>query len=89
MANNSYITKSKPYMTLHHDQIEALREIAKTKVHQSFRIASFICDCGHRVSFHTYRFHLATMKHRKICGDLPDPSAVDSNIEIGLKDGSI
>ena len=75
LANNkSYIQKSRPYMIEHHDQIEALRDAMKENIGCAFRKYYFECECGARVSFHTFRFHLATAKHRKVCGDLPPPT---------------
>lgn len=71
--NKSYELKTKPYMELHKAQIEAKRDEIKGNIGCAFRNYFFDCECGTRVGFHTYRFHLATMKHRKVCGDLPDP----------------
>jgi hypothetical protein len=74
--NKSYELKTKPYMELHKAQIEEMRDAVKSKIGCAFRNYFFDCECGTRVGFHTYRFHLATMKHRKVCGDLPDPTAL-------------
>jgi hypothetical protein len=71
--NQTYNEKTRPYMIEHHDQIEALRDEMKKKIPCALRKYIFDCECGARVGFHTFRFHLATAKHRKICGDLPPP----------------
>lgn len=72
--NKSYNSKTRPYMVEHHAQIEALRDAMKEKIGCALRKYYFTCDCGAKVGFHTFRFHLATQKHRKVCGDLPPPT---------------
>ena len=74
LANNkSYNQKTRPYMIEHHAQIEALRDAMKEKIPCSLRKYYYTCECGAKVGFHTFRFHQATAKHRKVCGDLPPP----------------
>lgn len=88
--NMTYNKKTRPYMIEHRDQIEALRDEMKAKSPCSLRNFYYTCDCGALVRFHTFRFHLATAKHRKVCGDLPPPTqTINDNIENGLKAGSI
>lgn len=71
--NKSYTQKSRPYMELHKKQIEDLRDKMKENIPCSLRKYYYTCECGARVGFHTFRFHQATQKHRKVCGDLPLP----------------
>ncbi len=74
LANNkSYNQKTRPYMLEHKDQIEKLRDEMKEKIPCSLRKYYYTCECGAKVGFHTFRFHQATAKHRKVCGDLPPP----------------
>lgn len=73
-SQKSYILKTRPYMLEHHDQIEALRDAMKAKIPCSLRKYYYDCECGTRVGFGTFRFHMATQKHRKVCGDLPPPT---------------
>lgn len=87
--NKSYILHTKPYMELHRAQIEEMRDAIKATIGCAYRNYFFKCDCGAKVGFHTYRFHLATRKHRRVCGDLPPPPVKDDSIEMKLKDGSI
>jgi hypothetical protein len=70
-----YLETIRPYMIEHRNQIEALRDAMKAKIGGPFRKFFFDCECGANVGFHTFRFHLATHKHRKVCGDLPPPDA--------------
>jgi hypothetical protein len=79
--NKSYAIKSKPYMELHRKQIEDLRDKVKANIGCAYRNYYFECECGTKVGFHTFRFHLATQKHRKVCGDLPMPPTEEEVIE--------
>jgi len=87
--NKSYSSKTRPYMIEHHDQIEEMRDKIKANIGCAFRNYYFNCECGTKVGFHTFRFHLATQKHRRVCGDLPTPTPKELPIEIKLKDDSI
>ena len=80
-ANKSYNGKTRPYMIEHHAQIEELRDKMKEKIGCALRKYYYTCDCGAKVGFHTFRFHLATAKHRKVCGDLPPPQTANEVIE--------
>ena len=68
--NKTYCEKARPYMIKHHAQIEALRDELKAKIGCSLKKYYFTCQCGANVGFGTFRFHLATAKHRRVCGDL-------------------
>jgi len=53
--------------------IEQIRDSYKGHIGTSLGKASITCDCGKKVSFTTLRFHLCGKKHRRLCGDLPEP----------------
>jgi len=72
-SNATYFDKIRPYMLKHYAQIEQIRESYKGHIGTSLGKASITCDCGKKVSFTTLRFHLCGKKHRRLCGDLPEP----------------
>lgn len=75
--NHTYFTSIRPYMIKHYKQIEEVRDKIKERIGSSLKDATIKCECGKDVRFASLRFHLSTAKHRKICGDFPDPCEPD------------
>nr|WPF46510.1 MAG: hypothetical protein [Lake Baikal virophage 4] len=76
-------TETQAYLDMHKAKLLEMKEEAIQSVwcKQALRKMVYDCPCGARVGCKQLQFHFISMKHRKVCGDLPAPEHLSTHLE--------
>lgn len=79
VCSSTYEKLTKPYYDVHKQKLEDIYQSYPRTMNLD---RTFIdCPCGTKVRLSSLKYHLCTMKHRKVCGDLPVPEHSTTHLE--------